>query len=542
MPRKIKGFIIFLLFIYEVKGQPDSRFRPFDWVIFKGSGEIKSITEGFSFAYIATSFGGIKRFNLFGNYFDEPITTAQGLEDNFVCAVHFDMVTGLLWAASPNYLQYSFSREGDWYSIELESLGLSRFDRIQRIGSSKEFVWLHARSSYVKIDHSSGIMIGIYPSPDELEIKWSSGPYRGEKFLREMLDNYSIIDSWVFNGNELIDRLGRRTSITTGYLGNYGNIFFGNNDGSIFHGTKAMESFSYIPDHITNIDVRSLFKKNDVLYVGSHDFSFSKGISKYNLSSSSSINYPFEETINMTPTPLYSLFCYKSELWAGGDGIILYHNQKDDYWRTLDQNNGIPSGKIFDLYANDSHLWIGSSRGLARINSATLRADPIGIESIFQNMSIFDIDSIDNSLWIASQAGVFIYSNIHSQLMQLSDIGRKSFPEQLRNVVSIDYYDGVVFIVSELGIVKYNLELRELDLLFISGIYRNKTIYSMKVDEKFIFLGCDNGLIKIDKRTGMVSDYEFQFIGRVYDIIVDGKEIWLGTSNGLIKFLWKRHL
>ena len=542
MPRKIKGFIIILLFIYEVKGQPDPRFRPFDWVIFKGSGEIKSITEGFSFAYIATSFGGIKRFNLFGNYFDEPITTAQGLEDNFVCAVHFDTVTGLLWAASPNYLQYSFSREGDWYSIELESLGLSKFDRIQRIGSSKEFVWLHARSSYVKIDHSSGIMIGIYPSPDELEIKWSSGPYRGEKSLREMLDNYSIIDGWVFNGNELIDRLGRRTSITTGYLGNYGNIFFGNNDGSIFYGTKAMESFSYIPDHITNIDVRSLFRKNDVLYIGSHDFSFSKGVSKYNLSSSSSINYPFEETINMTPTPLYSLFCYKSELWAGGDGIILYHNQKDDYWRTLDQNNGIPSGKIFDLYANDSHLWIGSSRGLARINSTTLRADPIGIESIFQNMSIFDIDSIDNSLWIASQAGVFIYSNIHSQLMQLSDIGRKSFPEQLRNVVSIDYHDGVVFIASELGIIKYDLELREYDLLFISGIYSNKTIYSMKVDEKFIFLGCDNGLIKINKRTGMVSDYEFQFIGRVYDIIVDGKEIWLGTSNGLIKFLWKRHL
>ena len=52
--------------------------------------------------------GGIKRFNLFGNYFDEPITTAQGLKDNFVSAVHFDKVTGLLWAASTNYLQYSF--------------------------------------------------------------------------------------------------------------------------------------------------------------------------------------------------------------------------------------------------------------------------------------------------------------------------------------------------------------------------------------------------------------------------------------------------
>jgi len=52
----------------------------------------------------------------------------------------------------------------------------------------------------------------------------------------------------------------------------------------------------------------------------------------------------------------------------------------------------------------------------------------------------------------------------------------------------------------------------------------------------------EGGLLKINKRTGLVRDYEFSFIGRVNDIIIDGKEIWLGTSNGLIKFLWKRHL
>ena len=77
--------------------------------------------------------------------------------------------------------------------------------------------------------------------------------------------------------------------------------FFGDDDGNIFHGTKTMESFSIIPDHITNTDVQSLFHSDDVLYIGSQDFSISKGISEYNLSSSSSIIFSFEETINMTP-------------------------------------------------------------------------------------------------------------------------------------------------------------------------------------------------------------------------------------------------
>ena len=88
----------------------------------------------------------------------------------------------------------------------------------------------------------------------------------------------------------------------------------------------------------------------------------------------------------------------------------------------------IPTGNIFDIYANNSHIWLGSSRGLARINNRTLREEPVGIESIFQNLSIFDIDSINNSLWIATQAGIFMYSNINSQLMQVSDIGIKNFP------------------------------------------------------------------------------------------------------------------
>ncbi len=171
-----RSLIFFLFFtqLSQLNGQPDSRFRPFDWVLYRGAGSISSITEGFTFAYIGTEMGGLKRFNLYSNNFEEPITTAQGLKDNQVTATHFDLGTGLIWVASPHYVQYSFSREGDWYAKELQNLGLSRNDRINRIGSSANYIWLQARSSYVKLDHSSGILVWIYPTPDELDIHWSS--------------------------------------------------------------------------------------------------------------------------------------------------------------------------------------------------------------------------------------------------------------------------------------------------------------------------------------------------------------------------------
>ena len=128
MKNSLFYFLLTLTQFPSLDAQPDSRFRPFDWVLYRGAGSISSISEGYTYAYIGTESGGLKRFDLFGQAFDDPITTAQGLHDNHVTAVHFDMQTGNIWVATPRHIQYSFSREGDWYPIELDYLGLSKYD------------------------------------------------------------------------------------------------------------------------------------------------------------------------------------------------------------------------------------------------------------------------------------------------------------------------------------------------------------------------------------------------------------------------------
>ena len=94
--------------------QPDNRFLPFDWVQYRHSGAVTSLSEGYSYLYIGTETGGVKRYNLFSNNFDEPITIAQGLKENLITAIHFDHGTGILWVCTPNYIHYSYTREGDW--------------------------------------------------------------------------------------------------------------------------------------------------------------------------------------------------------------------------------------------------------------------------------------------------------------------------------------------------------------------------------------------------------------------------------------------
>ena len=541
--RCISKYIIVLITIYNIKSQPAINFRPFDWVLYKAAGSITSFTEGYTFIYIGTSKGGLKRFNLFGNYFDTPITTAQGLESNNITASHFDKKTGFLWVSTFDHIQYSFSREGDWFSHTLKSIGLSKFDKIYQIGSTENYIWLKARSSYVKLDHSSGIMIGIYPMPDEINIEWSSGEdYIGNNQLTNIFQNYTFLDGWILNGDELIDRIGRSMNITTSFIGQHGNVYIGSEDGTVFYGTKTMETFTALRPDIINDDVLSLDLKDNYLWIGSQNFLTSKGISKLDIKSLESFSYTFEETINMQPTSIYSIYDSGSEIWAGGDGAILYFNKNKKFWKTLDESRGIPSGIIWDLCITDQHLWMGSSRGLRRLEIATQSVDQIGIEKYFDHTQIYSIENIDNEIWIGSKSGLFIYSNNNPKLMNALNFQKKEILSDFYNISAIEMYGNEVFVASDMGIAKFSIHLKEWELISSAGIYGHEMVYSMANNEKYLFLGTRKGLSRINKNSGLIRDYHFTFIGQVNDIILDDNIIWLGTINGLLRFKWKRDL
>ena len=81
--KKISYIGVYFLFLISLcSSQPSAKYRPFDWLLFKEPGKINSISEGYEFLYIGTSHGGIYRYNLYGNQYDFPITTAQGLDNN----------------------------------------------------------------------------------------------------------------------------------------------------------------------------------------------------------------------------------------------------------------------------------------------------------------------------------------------------------------------------------------------------------------------------------------------------------------------------
>ena len=523
--------------------QPLKSFRPFDWVLYKSTGSITSFTEGYSYLYIGTSLGGIKRFNIYGNYFDNPISTAQGLENNEVSAVHFDKKTGFLWASTSGYVQYSFSRENDWFSKNFQDIGLSKFDKITKIGSSDSYVWLKARSSYVKLDQSSGTMVGIYPIPDELSIEWSSGEYRSDQQFDKDFTDFIILDGWIFNGNELIDQNGSRKKITSVFFSQYGNIYLGSENGVVFYGSETMETFKPVVPDIINEDVLSLYLDNYHLWIGSLNFLKSEGISKIDVKSLESFPFKFEETINMEPSPIYSIISSANEVWVGGEGIILYYNEKKNFWKTLDQGRGISDGIVWDMCISDRHLWTATSRGINRIDLATHSINLIGIEEYFRDTQVYSIENINDQIWIGSRKGLFIYSQDDPKLINALDLQKKDeLINNFYNFTSIHENDDLVYVAGDMGVARFNTMQNEWELISPSVVYGAETVYSMTVNDKFLFLGTRNGLSRINKSTGLVREYKYPFIGQVNDMVLDGNVLWIGSNNGLLKFKWKRDL
>ncbi len=234
-------FYIILLFNILIS-QPDSRFDTFDWVAYRQIGTINSITEGYNFTYFATSNAGILRLQLYQNRFADPITMAQGLTDNQILAIHFDKSTGILWAASKEFLEYSYNAEGNWFHINLVDAGLHRNALVQQIGSSQNYLWINAESTFLKLDKVSGIVMGILPLPDEDDINWSS-KHEYNLDLPEKLQNYTIMDGWMMNYNQFIDPV--REKYNTNHLSylNNNKVYIGLEDGTIFSGDVQMETF-----------------------------------------------------------------------------------------------------------------------------------------------------------------------------------------------------------------------------------------------------------------------------------------------------------
>ena len=211
MIRKIIVYSICNFFIYSfIYAQPDLRFHSFDWVQYRKTGKINSISFSDRYAFLATENGGILRFNLFSERFEEPITKAQGLNSNTIYSVHYAS-NGFLWVGTPLGIEFSYDSEGDWNFINKRKLKIPLNAMIEQIGESDQDIWIKTNGSVYRLDSITGVVLDVMTFPNEL-VSWSSQ----SRFLGDyssMLMNFSLLDGWTSDLISLIDPNGNQINI-----------------------------------------------------------------------------------------------------------------------------------------------------------------------------------------------------------------------------------------------------------------------------------------------------------------------------------------
>jgi ligand-binding sensor domain-containing protein len=541
-----KWIFTFVSIHYFVICQPNSRHDPFDWVIFRKPGAIRSFTEGFSYIYIGTESAGIYRYSIYGHRFEVPITRAQGLSSNEITAIHFDKRTGTLWAATDESLDYTYTREGNWSSKRLDNYNLLSGVKIEQLGSSKNYLWALAGTLYLKLDRLSGIFLGSMPFPDEMEINWSSGPIRYAEGVDDLLMEYTVMDGWLLNLDTFISPFGKTVRATTIYKGSTNALWVGSDSGIIFQGDPYLKSFYPLTYGLANTDVQAMTYEFPSWLGGRTHPGDPGAVTLVDPERGYFTWFEGETAINVDQLEVFGNCSVENEVWFGGQNAIYVYNQKDDFWRTLDAARGLPIGRIKALEPDTHFVWVASAYEIKKINIKTKRSEASTLSGSLQNNFIHDIALINNKLWVSTEYMLLCYDIDSETLLPFRHVGNvdaiNDRLEPMTRFFALHADETKLYAGTNQGIIAYNNVNSSWEVIAEPTIYNNDFVKELNVYKKQLFIITERGLTRMHMKKQFQRQYNYPFIGIVNDLYVTRDRLWLATDNGLIQFSWKKDL
>ncbi len=523
--------------------QIDNRFNVYSWEQYGEVGMVNSISEDYSYFYFATDNAGIIRINKFSQQFSRPITTAQGLKSNIVEHVYFDEHTGILWSVGSDYLEYSFSREGSWNKVDYNLLSLKNGNQIFDIGSSKDYLWLRSSSKFLKLDHVNGVLLGVYASPDELDIEWGDISLNEMKWNVFDFNDYFVEGAWLLSANGVSDNQGNFSKYLSYYESNTGINWMTLSNGYIL----KIDEFNKLITPLfyglaSSVPISMVVDKD--LWISGIGRKQSNGITIFDVEENSFENILSTDYLSFKENNIYSSSIIEDEIWFGSEGYVLVYNRKKDSFRTLGFEKGVPRGKITHMEYNNDSVFVGSINGITAVNKLSKKHEESPIEDFIfsRNFLVNDIEKFENKIFFVLNNKVFNYKNDEKTISALNwseDAFSKSMKKSTidiasRSVSRIFSRDDNLFIVTSIGVIDFNNK----ELAIPSSVYFDYKITDIALTENSLFfISTVRGLFIFDFiNKELINYYDFPFLRNIFQMNYVSEYLLLLTSKGLIKF------
>ena len=509
-----------------------------DWFTISNPGYITSIATTKDEVIISAK-NGVYSYNKYTQEFLFIEDFVRKFNSNNYHMIHYDNYRDYLWILTDENLSFKPVSSNFWREIDFYELNLNNHYNILNIGCSTEYLFLNVGSEFIVLNPYTGSIV-----TDEVDgysdIEWT-GSSRNILSHNFDLSRFHSYEGYNFISNSQIEYDGRFLDITAITLDdNY--LWVGTNSGEIFlcdlslrnaEKIKSMPLFSDLKISYLDERMEWWFATNDLITMYD-DFILRKDqifMLRWIEDDNKWISYNQKKYQHIRSSDITCFYRSDKNLYVGTYHGLLIFNINRKKWMLLSSvSDNLKSDHILDLEFYNNQLFIATKSGIDVISVSDNIMIKNDILSQLDGLIIQEIKIKDDNMFILSDTGLFKYNIILKEMYSLIN-------DNFKNMIIVDKNN---FLLTKRNkVLNYNIDKNEKNTLV-----QIKNIKDIAKYENYIWINLNRKVILYDMTKNVSFEYDSKD-GITGDMInqVDCDEnwVWFTTDKGMSFFNWNKY-
>lgn len=525
-------------------------YRPGDWITISATRYSTSIAVSYKTAYIGT-LGGVLRYDFIKKQFDYPLTTSNGMMDNYVKVVALEKQNEFLWVATRDGLQIYNPVSQQFTTATYFQIGIHLDEEIHSIGFENDKVWLQTNKGYLC---SSNSLFGFArePLPETSVAAWYGLRAVPTGKLPHIFMNNETGFQFDDYEKSFTDDEFRKFPVTHYIYDHLGNLWLATYGAGVWKANSVSFLAEPLKYGLAMEDVSAMGFDDITMWVGGAqrysnidvNFHTLSGITEWDQEKDKFRYYDSGFRSGLRLQNVNCLLIDKENVWIGTDEGLIRKIKSMDYWTTYGSYSGLYHPSVLSIAQDGMYLYIGTQQGLnmTKPKQKEYLISKIEIPELF-NVAIYKILIRDKTLWLGTSNGIYAVTMTDYTFSHYNAVGfivgsTQFLDQQIRGITEDSTF---IYFASELGVIRYRKATSKWESIPVNTQYLLAGINDAVCDDNNLWIATNSGVLRYIKLKQKWIYYGTQdgLAGeRVKKILIDGDYVWFGTNKGLTQFFW----
>jgi len=517
-------------------------YKPGDWVSYSMMRLVRSLAVGREHVYFGTT-GGVTRYNFYANRWDEPWTVSNGLADNYIITVAYDMNTDYFWCSTRQGVSLYRSTFQRWENIFKEDLGLSPDEEIASIGFDTYHVWLETMNGtlFKATNQQTAFERAVNSDVPVNTIEWFG---RRVTHLTE-LPLLTMSGGYFFDQDGYIkDYRLNKYDVTCFIRDRWNTYWVGSWGAGVGKADTRIELLEMMPFGLFSENVTAVKMDDEYrIWIGGHGYwEEESGITRWDSENNEWIYFQSRFLGDLKSDQVSAIALDEPYVWFATDYGVAYFNDDENEWRTFDTGNGLADNIVNDVETDGEIVWMATEKGVSQLIKANMGQKDFRIMDFvprdIHRMAAYDIALMSHLLWIGTEFGLYVYD------LQTKTGGFENESDGPQNnaiTVVECFQDKEVWVGFRDGIQVFDVASQQWLGSPERQRFDNREVNFIEADDHSVWVATTGGALRYDrdrKRWIEFTTTDGLISNHVNAIMLDGDYVWFGTDAGLTKFYW----